>query len=141
MVISNKTYEKSKSGKRRREVNELAEHNTVRRSLIFPRLTLTQPKTDFGKVEINALIMFISNLSNQEKKTLLLIFFFSVNIIHVNSVDTDLTVEIAPGSQECFYQQITKTGETTLEVEYQVRMYFIPKCKSVVGKSIASGCN
>lgn len=73
-----------------------------------------------GKVEINTLIMFISNLSNQESKTLLLISFFLVNIIYVNSVDTDLTVEIAPGSQECFYQQITKTGETTLEVEYQV---------------------
>lgn len=68
--------------------------------------------------------MFISNLSNQESKTLLLISFFLVNIIYVNSVDTDLTVEIAPGSQECFYQQITKTGETTLEVEYQVRKYF-----------------
>ncbi|GAB1605098.1 transmembrane emp24 domain-containing protein 1-like [Argonauta hians] len=36
------------------------------------------------------------------------------------AVDTDLTVEISPGKQECFYQHVLKKGETTLEIEYQV---------------------
>lgn len=65
--------------------------------------------------------MFLNNnSSHQESKVLLSLFCLFINLISVNSVDTDLTVEISPGSQECFYQQITKSGETTLEVEYQV---------------------
>lgn len=39
------------------------------------------------------------------------------------TVDTDLTVEISPGNQECFYQHVLMKGETTLELEYQVRFF------------------
>ncbi|CAI9734279.1 emp24 domain-containing 1-like [Octopus vulgaris] len=50
---------------------------------------------------------------------LLCLLLVSVGPLTV-AVDTDLTVEIAPGNQECFYQQVLMKGETTLELEYQV---------------------
>lgn len=44
-------------------------------------------------------------------------------ILSVHTLEVDLTVDVKPGHEECFYEEIKKP--TSLEVEYQVGLTFL----------------
>lgn len=43
-------------------------------------------------------------------------------VISVHTLEVDLTVDIKPGHEECFYEEIKKP--TSFEIEYQVGVKF-----------------
>ena len=54
-------------------------------------------------------------------------------ILSVHTLEVDLTVDVKPGHEECFYEEIKKP--TSLEVEYQVGLTFL---QSIITSSKSS---
>ena len=62
-----------------------------------------------------------------KKHTIFFLFSLLLGVSLGREIEREMTIEVGPGSEQCFYETI-KSGET-LDIEYQVRTILFSQFK------------